>query len=144
MAKRIQNQKDLDTILSRSKSSPIVSKSLGMPIASGRPDSRMSVEPSSFDAVSTSPVRLKDAYLGGLMEEQRGDPSHQEENSEDSDNFAVGIWSYKGQLVVQNDKACGKPLAHGTSSSVDQEGHKNSEATRDHHLHISPDTSHNT
>ena len=56
----------------------------------------MSIEPNSFDAVSTSQVRLKDAYLGGLMEEQRGDPSHQgEEDSEDVDNLAVGTWYYK-------------------------------------------------
>ena len=63
-----QNQHQVD---SSTASSPIASKSPGMPIASGRPDSRMSVEPSSFDAASTSQVRLKDAYLGGLMEEQR-------------------------------------------------------------------------
>ena len=31
----------------------------------------MSVEPSSFDAASTPQVRLKDACLGGLLEEQR-------------------------------------------------------------------------
>ena len=56
---------------SSAASSPIASKSPGMPIASGKPDSRMSVEPSSFDAASTSQVRLTDAYLGGLMEKQR-------------------------------------------------------------------------
>ena len=38
-------------------SSPIASKSAWMPLASGKPDNRMSVEPSSFDAASTSPVR---------------------------------------------------------------------------------------
>ena len=51
---------------SSTASSPIASKSPGMPIASGKPDSRMSIEPSSFDAASTSQVRLKDAYPGGL------------------------------------------------------------------------------
>ena len=71
----------------------------------GKPDSRMSFEPSSFDAASTSRVRLKDAYIGGLMEEQRGDPSHQEEgNSEDSDNPAAGTWYFKGDSVAQNNK----------------------------------------
>ena len=64
---------------SSAASSLMGSKSPGMPIALGKPDGRMSVEPSSFDAASTSQVRLKDAYLGGLMEEQRRDPSHQEE-----------------------------------------------------------------
>ena len=91
-------------------SSPIASKSPGMPIASGKPDCRMSVESSSFDAASTSQVRLKDAYLGGLMEEQRGDPSHQEEgNSEDSDNLAAGTWYYKGEPGAQNNKSLEEP-----------------------------------
>ena len=65
----------------------------------------MRVEPSSFDAASTSQVRVKDAYLGGLMEEQRRDPSHQEEeNSEDSDNPAAGTWYYKEELFAQNNQ----------------------------------------
>ena len=107
MAKRIQDQKEEERVVSKSRpaainlssskatssfatTSPIASQSPGMPIASGEPDSKMSIEPSSFDAASTSQVRLKDADLGGLMEKQRGDPSHQEEeeDSEDSDNPA--------------------------------------------------------
>ena len=64
---------------SSTASSPIASESPGMPIASGKPDSRMSIEPNSFDAASTSQVRLKDPCFGGLMEKQRGNPSHQEE-----------------------------------------------------------------
>ena len=80
MAKRIQNQKEEErdeissyfiATSSCAASSPIASKSLGMPTASEKPDSRISVEPSSFDAASTSQVRLKDAYLGGLKEGQR-------------------------------------------------------------------------
>ena len=91
---------------SSTASSPIASKSPWMPIASGEPDSRMSVEPSSFDAASTSQVRLKDAYLGGLVEKQRGDPSHQEEeDSEDYDNPEGGTWYYKGEPVTQNSEA---------------------------------------
>ena len=101
----------------------------------------MSVEPSSFDSASTSQVRLKDAYLGGLMEKQRGDPSHQEEeDSEDSDNLEADTLYYKGES--QNNKAWVQTLAHGASSSVDQESQKNTEATWDHYLHLSPDTSH--
>ena len=119
MTKRIQNQKEEERVVSKSRpavmnmssyfiatsfsaaSSPIASKSPGMPIAPAKPDSRMSVEPSSFDAPSTSQVRLKDAYLGGLMEQQRRDPSHQEEeNSEASDNPAAGTWHYKGEPVA--------------------------------------------
>ena len=160
MAKRIHNQKEEERVVSKSRpavmgmssyliatsssaaSSPIASKSPGMPIASGRPDSRMSVEPSSFEAASTSQVRLKDAYFGGLMEEQRGDPSHEEENSEVSDIPAVGNWYYKGEPVAKNTKAWGKPLAHGASSSVDQESKKSTEAKWDHYLQIFADTSH--
>ena len=128
---------------SSAASSPTASESLGMPTAAGKPDSRLSVEPSSFDAASTSQVRPKDAHLGGFMEEQRRDPSHQEEeNSEDSYNPAAGTWCYKGEPVAQSNKAWGKLLAHGARSSVDQESHKYAEATWDHYLHISPDTSH--
>ena len=124
MAKRIHNQKEEDRIVAKSKptavmnissfiatssstaSSTIASKSPGMPRASEKPDSRMSIEPSSFDAASTSQVRLKDAYFGGLMEKQRGDPSHrEEEDSEDSDNPEAEIWYYKGKQVT------GKPVA---------------------------------
>ena len=74
MAKRIQDQKEEERVVSKSRpavmntssyfiatissvaSSPIASKSREMPIASGKPDSRMSVEPSSFDVASTSQV----------------------------------------------------------------------------------------
>ena len=78
---------------SSSASSPIASKSPGMPIASGKRDSRMRIIQNLFDAASTSQVRLKDAYLGGLIEKQRGNPSHQEEqDSEDSDNPEAEIW----------------------------------------------------
>ena len=35
-----------------------------------------------------------------------------------------------------------KPLAHGASPSVDRESHKDTGATWDHYLHISPNTSH--
>ena len=73
----------------------------------------MSIELSSFGAASTSQVRLKDANLGGLMEEQRRDPSHQEEeNSEDSDNLAAETWYYKEESVAQNNKAWEKPPLH--------------------------------
>ena len=96
-----------------------------MPIVAGKPDSRISVEPNSFEAASTSRERLKDAYFGGLMEEQRRDPSLQEEgNSEDSDNPAAGTSYYKGEPVAQNNKAWRNPLAHGASPSVDQESRK--------------------
>ena len=105
MAKRFQNQKEEERVVSKTRpalmkmssyfiatsfsaaSSPIASESKGVPIASRRPDSRTSVEPSSFDVASTCQVRLKDAYLGGLMEEQRKKPvASRRRNSEESDN----------------------------------------------------------
>ena len=107
MAKRIQEQKEERKVASKSRpaalnlsssiatssssaSSLNTSKSPGMPLASGKTLSRMSIEPRSFGAASTAQVRLKDAYLGGLMEKQRRNPSHQEEgNSEDSDNLRL-------------------------------------------------------
>ena len=90
----------------------------------------MSVDPNSFDAASTSQVRLKDAYLGGLVEKQRGKPSHQEEeDSEDSDNPEAEIWYCTGKQVTwepvaPNTEAWEQPLAHGASSSVDKESQK--------------------
>ena len=87
MAKRIQEQKEEERVVSKSRN--------------------------SFDAASSSQVRLKDAYLGGLMEKQRRNPSHQEEeeDSEDSDNPEAEIWYCEGK----------QPFAHGASSSVDKE-----------------------
>ena len=77
------------------------------------------------------------------MEKQRGNPSHQEEeDSEDSDNPETEIQYYKGESVAQNSKAWEQTLAHGASSSVDQESQKDTEATWDHCLHISTHTSH--
>ena len=77
------------------------------------------------------------------MEKQRGNPSHrEEEDSEDSDNPEAETWYYKGKLVAQNNEAWEQPLAHGASSSVDKESQKDTEATWDHNLHISPSTSH--
>ena len=68
-------------------------KSPVMPIASEKPDSKMSVEPSSFEAASASQVRLKDAYLGGLKEGQRGDlPCERQENSEETDDSESEPW----------------------------------------------------
>ena len=119
MAKRIQDQKEEERVVSKSRptvmnmssyfiatsfsaaSSPITSKNAGMPTAPGKADSKMTVDPNSFDAASTSQVRLKDAYLGGLMGKQRGDPSHQEEeDSEESDNPEAGTRYYKGKQVT--------------------------------------------
>ena len=111
MAKTIQEQKEGERVVSNSRlavmnvssylmsssssaaSSSIASKSPGMPIASEKPDSKMIVEPSSFEAASASQVRLKDAYLGGLKEKQQGDlPNERQENSEETDDSESEPW----------------------------------------------------
>ena len=99
MAKRIQEQKEGKRVVSKSRpavrnvssylmsssssvaSSPTASNSPEMSGASGRPSSRMNLAASSFDAASVSQVKLKDAYLGGLKEEQQGDLPHEEEEN---------------------------------------------------------------
>ena len=98
MAKRIQEQKKGERVLSKSRlvmsvsscliatissaaSSPIASKSPGMFGASGKLGCRMNLEASSFDAASTSQVKLKAAYLGGLEEEQQGNLTHEKEQN---------------------------------------------------------------
>ena len=59
------------------------------------------------------------------MEEQRIDPSHQEEeDSEDSDNPAAGTWYYKEELVAPKQKSLYTTPAHGASSSFDKESQK--------------------
>ena len=80
---------------SSAASSPIASKSPGISGASGKPDTGMRMNPNLFDAASTSQVRLQDAYLGGLMEEQRGKPPQKEEDS-DSTILKLRSGSTKG------------------------------------------------
>ena len=58
---------------SSSAKSPIASNSPGILTASGKPESRMRGK-SESDAASSSQARLKDAYLGGLMETATGKP----------------------------------------------------------------------
>ena len=143
--KEFRNKKEGERVVSKSRpvmnvssslfatsssaaSSPIASKSPGMSGASGKPGSRMNLEASSLDAASTSQLRLKDAHLGGLKEEQQGNLTHEREQiSEESDDSVP--WYHKP--VAQTDEACGKPLAGETaeSSPVIQKSQNNKEAT---------------
>ena len=116
MAKRIQEQKEEERNVSKSKptamnlssivptssssaTSPIASKRPRMPIVSVKPDSRMRINPNSFDAASTSHVRLQDAYLRGLMETATERPVASGEESGDMDNSEAEIWYYKGNKL---------------------------------------------
>ena len=110
--------------------------------ASARPGSRMNLEASSFDAASASQVRLQDAYLGGLKEEQQGSLTHEKEQiSEDTDDSESEFWYYK--LVARTNEACGKPLAGGTAASISsafQKSQNNEEPTLEHFSAISTHT----
>ena len=157
MAKRIQEQKEGERVVSKSRLvmnvssfcdkflcriKSIASKSPGMSGASGKPASRMNLEVSSFDAASASQVRLKDAYLGGLKEEQQGNLTHKKEHtSEETGDSEAEPWYYKA--VAQTNEACGKPLAGETAESISsafQKSQNNKEATLKHFYAISPQT----
>ena len=99
MAKRMQEQKGEERIVTKSKTaavnmsshfpassssakSPIASKSPGTLTAWGKPENRMKRN-SKSDAASSSQVRLQDAYLGGLMDTATEKPVATEEESRD-------------------------------------------------------------
>ena len=101
MAKRLQEQKGEERSVAKSKSaamnqsshvptssssskSPIASKSPGELIAQGKPESRMRGN-SESDAASSSQARLKDAYLGGLMDTATEKPVATKEEPGDVD-----------------------------------------------------------
>ena len=102
----------------------------------------MNLEASSFDAASASQVRLKDAYLGGLKEEQQGNLTHEKERiSEESDDSESEPWYYKP--IAQTNEACGEPFAGETAQSISsafQKSQNNEEATLEHFYAISPQT----
>ena len=151
MEKRIQEQKEGERVVSKSRpaemnmssfiatsssaaSSPIASKSPGVSGASVKPGSTMNLEASSLDAAPASQVRLKDAHLGGLKEEQQGNLTHEKKQiSEESDDSECEPWYYKP--VAQTNEACGKPLAGETAESISsafQKSQNNKEATMEH------------
>ena len=136
MAKRIQTQKEEERVVSKSRPAVLNMSSFiatsSVPIASGKPDSRMSVEPSSFDAASTSqvPLRVDGRAAGSPVASRR--------------RKFRRLGQSCGLNLVQKRRICcpKQSSAHGARSSVDQESQKNMEPTWDHHLQLSPDTSH--
>ena len=102
MAKRMRAQKGEERSVAKSKStaanlsshvptssssakSPIASKSPGILIATGKPESKMRRN-SKSDAASSSQARLKDAYLGGMIDKATGNLSQQKRNQ--------GMWTF--------------------------------------------------
>ena len=128
MAKRIQEQKGGERVVSKSRpemtnissylmsssssaaSSPIASKSPWMSAASWRPGSRMNLEASSFDAASASQVRLKDALLGGLVEEQQGDMPHEKNQFQKKKLMILNLSPGVTSLLLKLTKFVGNHL----------------------------------
>ena len=125
MAKRIQEQKEEERIVAKSKStainlsshvptsssstkSPIASKSPGILIATGKPESRMRRN-SKSDAVSGSQVRLQDAYLGGLMDTATVNAATKEESG-DVDLSESETWS------LHEEEVTGRLVAYKTAT----------------------------
>ena len=136
MAKRIQEQKEEDRIVAKSRpmvmnlastvstssssaNHPIASRSLGILKASaGKPDLRARRN-SKPDAASSSQGRLKDAYLGGLMVEVAERPTATDKSQE--------LWTFSESESWSNKEsgATGKPVASVFRNSGES---KNSEA----------------
>ena len=145
MAKRIQDQKEEERVVSKSAtilsfiatssstaSTPIASKSPGMPIVSNKPDRKMSIEPSSFDAASTSQrVHGKAAGTSRIKKKK-------------IQKTQTILRLRSGTTMVnplpKTIKNGSNTLAHGASSSVDKKSQKDTEATWKHYLQISPNT----
>ena len=149
MAKRVQEQKEEERIVAKSRPTamnlsstvpassssakdPIASKSPEKLIASGKPESRVRRN-SKPDAASSSQVELQDAHLGGLMENFAGKPVAK--NQVLWEFFDSESWSN------HDDEVTAKPVTHKTATgkpvaSSNSENSGNPEAPHD--LHISP------
>ena len=122
---------------------PIASKSPGILIASGKPESRTRIN-SKSDAASSSQVRLQDAYFGGLMDTAMAKLVVTNEVSGDVDFSESETWSQEEE-VTERPVACKtaleKPYASSTSDHL---GSPNAERVEwSHSIHMFPATVHN-
>ena len=145
MAKRMQEQKEEDIIVAKSKPMAInlsstVSASKG-PVnltASGKLDAK-GRRNSKTDAASSSQVRLQDAYLGGLMERAAGKPAATDESQEfwefsESESWSNHEKEVTGKLVA-HEKVTGKPAA---SINSENPGNPKAESRKwPHNCHMS-------
>ena len=123
MAKRSQNQKELQRVVSKSRpavmnissylmassssaaSSPIASKIPGVPIALGKPVAGWILNQTH----STQRRRLKcDSRMHILAGwwKGSGETRRMKKQKEDSDKLAAGTWYYKEEPAAQNNRAC--------------------------------------
>ena len=145
MAQRMQEQKDEDRIVGKSKSTatnlsshvptssssakiPIASKSPAVLIATEKPESRMRRSAKS-EAASSYQVKLQDAYLGLLMEKATEKLVATKEESSDLDVSGSETWSFHEEEVT------GRPVAYKTvtgkpGASSKSENSGNPEAER--------------
>ena len=128
---------------SSTASSPIASKSPEMPIASGKPDSRWVLN----QAHSTQRRRLKcesrmHTLVGWWKSSGETRRIKRKKIQKTPTILRLEPGTVKEKPIAQDNEAWENTVAYGTSSSVDQESQKNTEATWDHCLQISPNTSH--
>ena len=105
---------------SSSSKDPIASKGPGGLIASGKPDAR-GTRNSKLDAASSSQVRLRGAYVGGLMDKVAGKPAATDESQEFGEFSESESWSnhekeVRGKLVA-HEEATGKPVTSRNSEN---------------------------
>ena len=94
---------------SSSAKSPIASKSPGILIAAGKPESKTRRN-SKSDAASSSQARLKDAYFGELMDTATRKPVATKEESGDAD------LPESENRSLHEEEVTGRPVAHKTAA----------------------------
>ena len=131
MAKRVQEQKEEETIVAKSRPTAmnlsstvsassssaknlVTSSDLGKLIAVGKPASKTRKN-SRLDEAPSSQVKLKDVYLGGLMDDSAEKLVSTEENRvlwefSESESFSVHENEVTSELVAHK-KSAGKPAA---------------------------------
>ena len=147
MAKRMQEQKEEERIVAKSKPTsmnltstvstssssvnhPLASKRPGILKASaGKPDARARRN-SKLDAASSSQGRLKDAYLGGLMVEVAGKPAATDESQE--------LWEFsESESCSNHEKEVTGKLVESINSEISVTSKAGSRKWP-HHFHVSP------
>ena len=128
---------------SSSAKSPIASKSPGILMATGKPQSRMKRN-SKSDAASSSQVRLQDAYLGGLMDTATVKLVATKDESGDVNISKSETSSHQEEAVLGRPIARKKTTAKPYATSVsDCWGSPKAEKTEwSHNQHVSPATIH--
>ena len=110
----------------------------------GKPDSRVSINPSSSDGAPTSQVRLKRMHTLAGWWKSSGETRRFKKKKIQKTQTILRLepGTTKRNLLPKIIKLGRNPLHTEPVSSVDQASQKSTEATWDHHLHMSSNTSH--